>query len=166
MPSSILGGGTGRAQRGGKSAIHVMVMRVVIEGDKVPLGDIGPLGSGDQRAAAARLWGCELVAREGCWKEGRPCLSLCLQEWLLIGIWGFNNRALIRKSGRKVSCLMHRNLSPYGRINGLESYRGQLMRNNCIQIKLGLNWFLPVWLRKGKLYWRNTFIKNHKHLYN
>lgn len=55
MPSSILGGGTARAQQGGKLAIYVMLMRVVIEGDKVPLGDVGPLGSGDQHAAAARL---------------------------------------------------------------------------------------------------------------
>lgn len=59
------------------------------------------------------------------------CVCQCLQEWLLIGSWGFNNRALIRveEGVLKVSCLMHRNPSPYGPINGLESYREQLMRN-------------------------------------
>lgn len=43
-----------RAQKGGKSAIHVMLMRAVIEGDKVPLGDTGPLSCVDQHAAAGR----------------------------------------------------------------------------------------------------------------
>ena len=40
------------SQRGGKSAILVMLMQVVIEGDKVPLGDMGPRRRGDQHAAA------------------------------------------------------------------------------------------------------------------
>ena len=61
---------------------------------------------------------------------GCVCVCLHLQEWLLIGSQGFNNRALIRveESVSKVSCLMHRNPPPYGRINGLESYREQLMK--------------------------------------
>lgn len=57
MQSSISREGKVRAdwaQRGGKSAIHVMLMPAVIEGDKVPLGDTGPLSSGDQHAAAVR----------------------------------------------------------------------------------------------------------------
>lgn len=57
MQSSISGEGlasTVWAQRGGKSAIHVMLMRPVIVGDKVPLGDTGPITSGDQHAAAVR----------------------------------------------------------------------------------------------------------------
>lgn len=65
MPSSILGGGTARAQKGGKSAIYVMLMRVVIEGDKVPLGEVGPLGSGDQHAAAVSWWRGKGVEKKG-----------------------------------------------------------------------------------------------------
>ncbi len=67
-----------------------MLMRAVIEGDKVPPGDTGPLSSGDQHSAA--VW--EKSRRQGSVRE--TCVCVCLQEWLLIGSWGFNNRALIR----------------------------------------------------------------------
>ncbi len=70
MQSSTSGEGIASvvwAQRGGKSAIHVMLMRAVIEGDKVPLGDTGPLSSGDQHAAAVR--------EKSSW-QGKACKRL------------------------------------------------------------------------------------------
>lgn len=63
-----------------------------MEGDKVPLGDTGPLSSGDQHAAAVR----EQSRRQGRACKRLVCVSLRSQEWLLIGSWAFNNRALIR----------------------------------------------------------------------
>lgn len=76
MQSSISGEGIASAvwaQRGGKSAIHVMLMQAVIEGDKVPLGDTSPLSSGDHHAAAVREG--ELVAGEGV-QEAHACVSV------------------------------------------------------------------------------------------
>lgn len=57
MQSSISGEGRAGsvwAQRSGKSAIHVILMPAVIEGDTVPLGGGGGGGGGDQHAAAVR----------------------------------------------------------------------------------------------------------------
>lgn len=80
-----------------------MLMRVVIERDKVPLGDTGPLSSGDQHAAAAREK--RRRQREGA-KEACVCVCVCSQEWLLIGSWGFNNRTLIRVGEKARAGLM------------------------------------------------------------
>lgn len=59
------------AQRGGKSAILVMLMQVVIEADKVPLGDIGPRSRGDQHATAVNGGS---IGGSG---EGGLCVCVC-----------------------------------------------------------------------------------------